>query len=142
MGASVWLPGYQKCRKESLPGRRGRRSADAEPGRRRGRHIHISTGGQHRPPSPPRLCTSQQNYSYNWLPDFVGKIAFEPGYGHYEVFGLVRGFRDRVYPSATAANVGTAASGVGAFNSTTLAGGLGANARFAIVPKKLDLGFH
>jgi hypothetical protein len=86
--------------------------------------------------------TSQQNYSYNWLPDFVGKIAFEPGYGHYEIFGLLRGFRDRVYPNATAANVGTAASGVGAFNATTLAGGLGANARFAIVPKKLDFGFH
>src|SRR3954470_22866355 len=86
--------------------------------------------------------TAQQNYSYNWLPDFVAKIEFEPGYGHYEVFGLVRGFRDRVYPNATAANVGTAASGVGAFNATTLAGGLGANARFAIVPKKLDFGFH
>jgi hypothetical protein len=86
--------------------------------------------------------TSQQNYSYNWLPDFVGKIAFEPGYGHYEIFGLLRGFRDRVYPNATTANVGTAASGVGAFNATSLAGGLGANARFAIVPKKLDFGFH
>jgi hypothetical protein len=86
--------------------------------------------------------TAQQNYSYNWLPDFVFKAAFEPGYGHYEVFGLLRGFRDRVFPAATAANVGTAASAVGAFNYTTFAGGAGANARFAIIPKKLDLGFH
>jgi hypothetical protein len=86
--------------------------------------------------------TAQQNYSYNWLPDFVVKAAFEPGYGHYEVFGLLRGFRDRVFPNATTPNQGTAASGVGAFNYTTLAGGVGANARFAIVPKKLDLGFH
>lgn len=86
--------------------------------------------------------TAQQNYSYNYLPDFVIKAAFEPGYGHYEVFGLLRGFRDRVFPNATAANQGTAASGVGAFNYTAMAGGVGANARFAIVPKKLDLGFH
>jgi hypothetical protein len=86
--------------------------------------------------------TSQQNYSYNYLPDFVFKAAFEPGYGHYEVFGIVREFRDRVFPFATAANAGTAPSGVGAFNYTTTAGGIGGNARFAIVPKKLDLGFH
>ena len=86
--------------------------------------------------------TAQQNYSYNYLPDFVFKAAFEPGYGHYEVFGLVREFRDRVFPSATAANAGTAASAVGAFNYTTTGGGIGGNARFAIIPKKLDLGFH
>lgn len=86
--------------------------------------------------------TAQQNYSYNYLPDFIFKAAFEPGFGHYEVFGLVRGFRDRVFPNATAANAGTAASGVGAFNYTTTAGGIGGNARFPIIPKKLDLGFH
>ena len=86
--------------------------------------------------------TAQQNYSYNYLPDFIVKAAFEPGFGHYEIFGILRGFRDRVYPNATAANVGTAASGVGAFNYTTLGGGLGFNSRFALVPKKLDLGFH
>ena len=86
--------------------------------------------------------TAQQNYSYNWIPDFVVKAAFEPGYGHYEIFGLLRGFRNRIYPNATAGNLGTAASGVGAFNYTTLAGGVGFNSRFAIVPKKLDLGFH
>ena len=86
--------------------------------------------------------TSQQNYSYNYLPDFIFKAAFEPGYGHYEVFGIVREFRDRVFPNATTANAGTAASAVGAFNYTTTAGGIGGNARFAIVPKKLDLGFH
>jgi hypothetical protein len=86
--------------------------------------------------------TAQQNYSYNWIPDFVFKAAYEPGYGHYEVFGLLRGFRDRVYPNATAANQGTAASGVGAFNYTALGGGAGFNARFPIVQKKLDFGFH
>jgi len=86
--------------------------------------------------------TAQQNYSYNYTPDFVIKAAFEPGYGHYEVFGIIREFRNRVFPNATAANIGTAASAVGAFNYSTTGGGIGGNARFAIVPKKLDLGFH
>ena len=50
-----------------------------------------------------------------------------------------------MYPNATGGatgNVGTPASAVGAFNYTATAGGVGANARFAIVPQKLDLGFH
>jgi hypothetical protein len=84
--------------------------------------------------------TAQQNYSYNYLPDFVFKAAFEPGYGHYEVFGLVREFRDRVFPNATSANAGTAASGVGAYNYTTTGGGIGGNARFAIIPRSLTSG--
>jgi hypothetical protein len=88
------------------------------------------------------LYDNQANYSYNYLPDFVFKAAFEPGYGHYEIFGILRDFRNRIYPNATTANLGTAASGVGAYNNTALAGGAGANVRFAIIPKKLDLGFH
>ena len=88
------------------------------------------------------LYNNQANYSYNYTPDFILKAAFEPGYGHYELFGILRTFRNRIFPNATAANAGTAASGVGAFNSNTTGGGLGLNARFAIVPKKLDLGFH
>ena len=89
--------------------------------------------------------TAQQNYSYNYTPDFIFKAAFEPGFGHYEVFGILREFRDRVYPNATAANVATpltGASAAGAFNYSTTAGGIGFNARFPVVPKKLDFGFH
>ena len=86
--------------------------------------------------------TAAQFYSYNYMPDFIGKIALEPGFGHYELYGILREFRDRVYPSATAANQGTAASAAGAYNYTTTAGGLGFNARFPVVPKKLDFGFH
>ena len=29
------------------------------------------------------------NYPYNEAPDFVFKAVFEPGFGHYEVFGLL-----------------------------------------------------
>jgi len=37
-------------------------------------------------------------YAYNKTPDFVFKAAVDPGWGHYEVFGLVSTFRDRTYP--------------------------------------------
>ena len=38
-------------------------------------------------------------YSFNSAPDFILKAAFEPGFGHYEVFGIISNFRDRVYPA-------------------------------------------
>src|SRR5579872_5784111 len=31
------------------------------------------------------LYNATTNYSFNATPDFIGKIAFEPGFGHYEV---------------------------------------------------------
>jgi hypothetical protein len=39
-------------------------------------------------------------YALNKTPDFVFKAAFDPGWGHYEVFGIVSTFRDRFYPCA------------------------------------------
>ena len=33
-------------------------------------------------------CTNLANYSFNPSPDFIGKLAFQPGFGHYEIFGL------------------------------------------------------
>ena len=45
-------------------------------------------------------CTNVANYSFNPSPDFIGKLAFQPGFGHYEVFGLLTQFRDRVFPDA------------------------------------------
>ncbi len=47
------------------------------------------------------LYDNQANYSFNYTPDFVVKVAFEPGWGHWEVFGIDRNFRDRIYPCAT-----------------------------------------
>src|SRR6185437_8539164 len=84
------------------------------------------------------LYNNQANYSYNAAPDLIFKAAFEPGFGHYEVFGIARFFRDRVYPNA----VGGSNSGVGAFTDTEPAGGLGANLRIPVIKKKVDFGFH
>ncbi len=83
------------------------------------------------------LFNNGANYSANYLPDFVFKAAAEPGIGHYEVFGIISSFRDRVYPGATLATP-TAA---GAFNSKVTGWGVGGNARVT-VHKVVDLGVH
>ncbi len=81
---------------------------------------------------------SLANYSSNLSPDFVAKLAFEPGFGHYEVFGIASVFRTRIYPNATASTP----SAAGAFNNNTAGGGFGANARWLLAQKHLELGLH
>jgi len=39
-------------------------------------------------------------YTVNKTPDFVFKAAADPGYGHYELFGILSTFRNRIYPCA------------------------------------------
>ena len=69
---------------------------------------------------------STTNVTTDSLPDIVGKIAVDPGYGHYEVFGLVRWFRDR-YTLTNAQS-----------NETTHGSGVGADLLLPLVPKWLD----
>ncbi|MFZ0979330.1 MAG: OmpH family outer membrane protein [Candidatus Acidiferrales bacterium] len=78
------------------------------------------------------------NYAFSTAPDFVFKAAFEPGWGHYEIFGVVSTFRDRVFPNETAATP----SAAGAYNDRRAGGGIGANARVPLFHKKLDAGLH
>ncbi len=88
------------------------------------------------------------NYEFNPSPDFVFKAAFEPGFGHYEIFGLVSQFRDRVFPcvpitgTAVPAGCPSITSAAGAFNDARTGGGAGANARWSLFSKKVDLGIH
>ena len=98
-------------------------------------------------------------YSVNKLPDFVVKAAFDPGFGHYEVFGVVSTFRNRVYPCAvvgtTAGNTptpeeptvldcpvngSTTPSAIGAFNDSRTGGGVGGSLRLPLFSKKLSVG--
>jgi len=39
-------------------------------------------------------------YSVNKTPDFIVKAAFDPGFGHYEIYGIVSTFQNRIYPCA------------------------------------------
>jgi FKBP-type peptidyl-prolyl cis-trans isomerase len=84
------------------------------------------------------LYNASATYSFNPSPDFIFKAAAEPGFGHFEVFGVVRRFRDRVYPGATA----TTPTAAGAYDFSTTATGVGANARVSILKKHVDVGGH
>lgn len=98
-------------------------------------------------------------YTVNKAPDIIIKAAADPGFGHYEVFGIISTFRNRIFPCAVAgtnaANVpapatptvvtcpvtGLAArSAAGAFDDTRVGGGLGVSARWPLFHKKLDFG--
>jgi hypothetical protein len=99
-------------------------------------------------------------YTVNKAPDLIFKAAADPSFGHYELFGIVSFFRDRVYPcgvvgtnakdtktpatatSVTCANTAapTTVSSFGATNRNTTGGGLGASALWSVLHKKVDFG--
>ena len=98
-------------------------------------------------------------YSINKSPDIIGKLALDPGWGHYEIFGVFSDFRNRIYPCgvvgtnakdttnppAAAKSVtcsidgSTTPSAIGAYNDTQTGGGVGGNFRLPIYAKKLEL---
>jgi hypothetical protein len=99
-------------------------------------------------------------YTVNKAPDLIFKAAADPGFGHYELFGIVSFFRDRIYPcgvvgtnakdtkppavptSLTCGNTAapTTVSSFGATNSNVTGGGLGASALWTVLNKKADIG--
>jgi hypothetical protein len=106
-------------------------------------------------------------YAYNKTPDFVFKAALDPHFGHFEVFGIVSTFRDRVYPCFAAHGpitltfpagdgtllppvvapavdctlTGSTLATSGAFNDSRTGGGIGVNGRVG-VGKHFDVGIH
>ncbi len=104
-------------------------------------------------------------YAYNKTPDFVFKATVDPKFGHFEVFGLVSEFRDRVYPcfaahgainlvfpdgaggvlptvvapAVTCGLTGSTQASSGAFNDSRTGGGIGASGRVSF-GKHLDVG--
>jgi hypothetical protein len=88
------------------------------------------------------------NYTFNPSPDLIAKVAFDPGFGHYEVFSLFDRFRDRVFPcgevaSSTSLCGGSSAAGVnalGVYNASKNGGGVGASARWAFANKHIVFG--
>jgi hypothetical protein len=91
------------------------------------------------------LYNPTANYSFNYAPDLLAKAAYETNWGHFEVFGIGRFFRDRVFPNGQTppgAPQNAAPSVLGAFTSKTAGGGIGANARVSLLAKKFDIGVH
>jgi hypothetical protein len=81
---------------------------------------------------------SLSTYSFNPSPDIIAKVAFDPGFGHYELFGLADRFTDRVFPCVefVAGNPICTATGAtsatGAYNASKEGGGIGASGRWTI----------
>ncbi|HLG88272.1 MAG TPA: hypothetical protein VKZ79_13880 [Alphaproteobacteria bacterium] len=61
-------------------------------------------------------------YSIDAAPDIIAKVAWDPGFGHYELYGIASFFRDRANHQ----------------NNTDVAGGVGAGAIVPIIPKMLE----
>jgi hypothetical protein len=93
---------------------------------------NVGTGGG--------LYNATATYSYNMAPDVLAKIAYQNKYGHFELFGLGRTFRNRVYPAQT--TTGAAASSVGAFNNTSFGGGIGGGFRGYAMNKRIEVALH
>jgi hypothetical protein len=97
-------------------------------------------------------------YTPNKSPDVIVKAAFEPGFGHYEVFGIMSTFRNRVYPCAVvsptpsatvvytagaqvtcgANPAATTPNSAGAFTDSKVGGGGGGSIRVPLFAKKLE----
>jgi hypothetical protein len=68
------------------------------------------------------LFDSSTAYSIDAAPDILAKVAWEPGFGHYEVYGIASFPRDRVAYN----------------NHTSLDGGVGGAINLPVIPKYLD----
>src|SRR5271157_4064790 len=96
-------------------------------------------------------------YTVNKAPDLIFKAAADPGFGHYELFGIVSFFRDRIYPcGVVGTNTGDTVPGTttftgsclsptpsvvssfGATNTSSTGGGLGASALLPLFNKHVD----
>ena len=87
------------------------------------------------------LYNATANYSFNYAPDMVAKAAFEPGWGHWEVFGIGRFFRDRIYPcTTTSSSCLVASTSTTPFNNMEPAGGIGGGFRSPLAAKKVTIG--
>jgi Skp family chaperone for outer membrane proteins len=75
------------------------------------------------------LYNTTANYSFNYTPDFIVKVAYEPGWGHWELFGIERNFRDRIYPTTGSP-----------YNDTKIGAGIGGGFRAPLSNKKLSVG--
>jgi hypothetical protein len=90
-------------------------------------------------------------YTANPAPDLIFKVASDPGFGHYEFFGLADRFTDRIFPCGEVASPTATLCGgstvpgtnaLGAYNASKEGGGFGAGARWTVYEKHIVFGLH
>ena len=71
-------------------------------------------------------------------------MALEPGWGHWELFGIERTFRDRIYPNEVCTTppggTTTCTNSTGAYNDAIPGAGIGGSMRGTLLNKKLTIG--
>ena len=99
-------------------------------------------------------CANMANVSFNKAPDMVVKAAFDPGFGHYEVFGIARFFHETVYPGETTNSnlyggfkdvvtglvAAPALTTAGAISNSVTLGGVGGSMRLPMIGNKFTFG--
>ena len=99
-------------------------------------------------------CANLTNISFNQAPDMIVKAAFDPGIGHYEIYGISRFFHETVYPgettnsylyggytdAATGAVIAPALTSSGATANSIQLGGIGGSARVPLFGTKVVVG--
>ncbi len=105
-------------------------------------------------------CANVTNISFNQAPDILAKIALDPGWGHFEVFGVLGFAHETVYPGETTNSnlyggltdiAATAAAGstvlaapalttAGYHSDSIKIGGVGGSLRVPIIPNILSFG--
>ena len=90
--------------------------------------------------------TNIANYSFNYAPDVIVKVALDPGFGHYEIIGIGRFAHETVYPGVTTdalkyggqkdietgANVVAPATVAGSFSNSIALGGVAGSFRVPV----------
>ena len=98
--------------------------------------------------------TNIANYSFNYTPDLIFKVALDPKWGHYEIIGIGRWAHEEVYPGVTTdttkyggqrdivtgANVAPASTTAGAFNNRVSLGGMAGSFRVPFANNKVSFG--
>jgi hypothetical protein len=86
------------------------------------------------------LLNACDTYSFNQVPDFVGKVAWNPTFGsnrvHFEAFGVLRQFTE-----VATASPATATQTFNSGTNTTWGGGGGGGVVAQIIPNYLDAQF-
>jgi hypothetical protein len=74
------------------------------------------------------------------LPDIIEKVAWDPGWGHYEVFGVQRFFTDNILSCnlPLPCVVGSTTTFGSAAEKTTFGSGIGGSVLIPIIPKFLE----
>jgi hypothetical protein len=106
-------------------------------------------------------CANMANISFNEAPDMLVKVAFDPGFGHYEVFGISRFAHETIYPGETTNSnlyggkdpngnaivdiktglaVAPALSSAVTISDSIILGGVGASARVPVIKDKFTVG--